>query len=193
MKRTKRNKIITIVLILLLLIAVGYAALQSNLNISGTAKTSGKWDIHFENNSDEDISTISTDKQTLTVNANLTTPGEKQDLSVDIVNGGTIDAYLTGFNISMKNGENVEIPANGGSYTSGVIKITVDNLEEKVNVETGKLTANGGKTTYNMSFEWPEEAIQEGENLEETMTFEITFTYSQTEGSSTTIPETTNE
>ena len=45
----KRNKIIIGLISLLLIMTVGYAAFQTNLNIKGTSKISSNWDIRITN------------------------------------------------------------------------------------------------------------------------------------------------
>ena len=47
MKKSKKNYAIIVLLVLIIAIAVGYAAFQSVLNISGTATGTATWDVHF--------------------------------------------------------------------------------------------------------------------------------------------------
>lgn len=106
MKRENNNKKRYGVLILLLLvvgISIGYAALTTTLNINGTT-TIGKasWDIHFENLQVTDGSVtattaaaIDTAKTTIDYEITLTQPGDFYEFTVDVVNGGTLDAELS--------------------------------------------------------------------------------------------------
>jgi len=47
MKKTKRNNVLIVLVVLLLALAVGYAAFQQVLTISGTATAAGNWDVKF--------------------------------------------------------------------------------------------------------------------------------------------------
>lgn len=49
MKKTKKNYLIIALIVILLTLAVGYAAFSGTLTISGTATANGTWDIHFAN------------------------------------------------------------------------------------------------------------------------------------------------
>ena len=50
MKRMRRNNTIILFVVLLLSISIGYALINTNLKINGTANvTKQTWDIHFEN------------------------------------------------------------------------------------------------------------------------------------------------
>ena len=48
MKKSKKNSITIALIVLLLALAVGYAAFTSNLVINGTVAGSGKWDVKFD-------------------------------------------------------------------------------------------------------------------------------------------------
>lgn len=106
MKKNNGNKKRYGVLILLLLvvgISIGYAALTTTLNINGTT-TIGKasWDVHFENLAVTDGSVtattaaaIDTAKTTINYEITLSEPGDFYEFTVDAVNGGTLDAELS--------------------------------------------------------------------------------------------------
>ena len=47
MKKQKRNYLLVALIVILLAIAVGYAAFSANITISGTATASGTWDVKF--------------------------------------------------------------------------------------------------------------------------------------------------
>ena len=78
MKNKKRNYVIVVLVVLLLALAVGYAAFSDTLTISGTANAKGTFDMEFTSatidtatakgiNTTESTATISTDKNTVTV------------------------------------------------------------------------------------------------------------------------------
>ena len=84
-KADKKNLIISILIILLLVLSIGYAAFSDILTISGTANAKGTFDLEFQNvevvknvgaDIDKTTATISEDKNTLTVNVvDLSYPG----------------------------------------------------------------------------------------------------------------------
>ena len=103
-KQTNKKILIIMIIVLLLALAVGYAAFSDVLSISGTANARGTFDLQFENaevvqcigaNKENTTIEISSDKNTLTVNAaDLSYPGAGVEYSVDIVNVGTIPAEV---------------------------------------------------------------------------------------------------
>ena len=103
-KEDKREskKFLIIVFLLLILISIGYATLSSTLRINGGG-TIGKirWDVHFENISQESNkaqiitpATINGNTTNIEYKVNLTVPGSYYQFETDIKNGGTIDAKL---------------------------------------------------------------------------------------------------
>ena len=80
---------------------IAYAALSTTLNISGTVtKKGGSWNIYFTNPSSASIegsakaSTITLASTQISFNVELYKPNDSVTYTVDIKNGGTIDAIL---------------------------------------------------------------------------------------------------
>ena len=103
MRDSKRQTYILSVVVIILLLGVGYAFLNSNLNINGTANiTSSSWNIYWDNvqvktGSVTDVTTPATIQSgnTLVVfNVNLSQPGDYYEFTVDAVNDGSIDAMI---------------------------------------------------------------------------------------------------
>ena len=96
-----KNKKSIIILVLLLVISVGYAALSSNLKINGaTGVKSASWIIHWANPQVVPGS-VTTTKPTLsesntnaTWSVTLTEPGDFYEFTIDAVNEGTLDAEI---------------------------------------------------------------------------------------------------
>ena len=97
--------IIPIVIVLLLCVSVGYAALQTTLTINGTAKINKtQWIIHFKNlqvtdgsylNNGANSAVINSEDDTkVTYTITLKEPGDFYEFTVDAVNDGTISAKL---------------------------------------------------------------------------------------------------
>lgn len=118
MKNNKKR--ITIFLTLIIIIAVmviGYAALQTTLNITGNTSIKGNsWDVHWANvqispGSTTDVITPATITNPTQVefNINLNKPGDYYEFTVDAVNSGTVDAMVEVLSKKVLNSSNVEI------------------------------------------------------------------------------------
>ena len=102
MKKTKRRLSVIVLLLLLMSVTIGYSALSSSLNITGTSKISNaKWDVHFADVSVTTGSVTATTAPTIdatglniTYAVNLTTPGDFYEFTIDVVNNGSIDAMI---------------------------------------------------------------------------------------------------
>ena len=98
--RRKKNYII-FVLLLLVCISVGYAVINTTLNINGKSSISkNTWDVYFDNVVVRDgsveavkIPAIS-DKTTVDFEVTLNLPGDFYEFTVDVVNDGSIDAMI---------------------------------------------------------------------------------------------------
>ncbi len=107
MRRIKKSKkAVFIVIALMLLISIGYAAITTNLTIGGNATVKKQSFSVYFNNVQVNQSSVSGAKvttapstsgtSTTTINwaVTLDTPGEFYEFNVDIVNGGTMDAMV---------------------------------------------------------------------------------------------------
>ena len=102
--RTNRKKTLRMcLLMLILLLGIGFAALAANLKIDGTLNVSRtSWDVHFENVSITEGSVTANPAPTsddtttteMTYTINFTKPGDYFEFTTDIVNEGTIDAMV---------------------------------------------------------------------------------------------------
>ena len=99
----RKNKSIYIVLIIVLLIGVtiGYAVINSTLNINGKSNISkNTWDVYFDNVvvKDDSVEAVKiptvTDKTTVDFEVALNLPGDFYEFTVDVVNAGSIDAMI---------------------------------------------------------------------------------------------------
>ena len=115
MKKNKQKIAVTLLLFLLCVISIGYAILQSSLDITGTtAIQDAKWDIHWNNVQITEGSvtganvttpaTIDSSKTTVNYNIKLNKPGDFYEFTVDAVNAGTIDGMVASIT-SKLNGE----------------------------------------------------------------------------------------
>ncbi|MBE6157980.1 MAG: hypothetical protein E7160_04220 [Firmicutes bacterium] len=102
-KRNDKKQIyIAIIFVLALAIGMGYAFLNSTLNITGNATIKeNSWDVHFENFTPTSGSVtatsagIDTNKTAVNYTVTLQKPGDFYEFTVDAVNKGSIDAMIS--------------------------------------------------------------------------------------------------
>ena len=187
-KANKKSRAIIVLIVLLLALAIGYAAFQTVLLVDGTATGANvTWDVHFTSGTQlyevtaagakgsavestrgtVTLGTASTTgvshSQTATVSVNLAYPGDEVLLETVIVNNGTLDAKLTGFDVTgASNGLIVSSP------TSSPITVNTDVIH-----------ANGGTCTAQFLIKWDDTSPTFGDSSTHQQDFDITFTYSQ--------------
>lgn len=107
-KNNSRKKSLKYLLVLLLLISVGYAAIATTLKINGTATVkSSKWDVYWEPTSiavtqgsvaatgdNAAHVTNNTTKDEVAFSVDLDEPGDFYEFTVDATNNGSIDAVI---------------------------------------------------------------------------------------------------
>ena len=109
----KRTFIISLVIIVLTL-AVGYALFAEALNISGTATTSGDFDVEFFDATfigDRATGTavIAGDKNSLTISVDLEEPTSSATVNVVVRNVGSIDAELLSVDVTGDNDLDINV------------------------------------------------------------------------------------
>ena len=139
--------ILGIILLSVFSLTIVYAALSVTLNITGSTQiTASNWDIHLENpevksgSVSSAVPTISGNN--LSFSVNLATPGDYYEFTVDVVNGGSIDAMIDSvvktpeltseqakyikYEITYENGESINTNQTIKSGTSTPIKVRVE-------------------------------------------------------------------
>ena len=147
--RTNRKKAIKLfILILILILGIGYAALTTTLKINGTVDVSkATWDVHFENvnitngsvtaNPAPTSNNIDTIEMTYTIN--FTKPGDFFEFTVDVVNDGTIDAMI-------------DVVSNKTYSSNGTTEITLPTyLTSTTTYEDGTPIAQNQKLVHETS------------------------------------------
>lgn len=121
MKKSKKSNAIIVLIVLLLALAIGYAAFSSNLTINGTVQGTGTWDVKFQSatlknaegeTADVKYGTASvggSNSETITANVNLAYPGDGVVLEAVVVNGGNTPAKLTDIQITDPESEDIII------------------------------------------------------------------------------------
>ena len=180
MKKSKKNVVAIVLVVLLLALAVGYAAFSQTLPISGTANASGNWDIKFVDGSETitnsivkgttaNTATVNTDGKSMKVTVNLATPGDGANVSVDIRNAGNVDAVVKDFTVT---GDGFS-ESTTNTYKNGPILVKVPTVAD------GDELAAGETKTFTFSVEWDSTETDSLGPDGKTATFTITFDYEQ--------------
>lgn len=164
-KRVKNQKYLIIISVLFLL-GIGYAALSSNLGIraSGSYKANS-WDVYFDNIVDNSSyseviipATISEDKMGISFQANLDEFDDKYIFYVDVVNNGSINTMLDTLEVNGLSEEAKNLIDVKVTYKDGIEVSRYDLLKEnsrdtlkveysyKEDVEITDLPELGGST-----------------------------------------------
>ena len=175
MKKSNKKYIIVALIVLLLALAVGYAAFGDTLTITGSANAKGTFDLEFvqaETTVDAvsvgvDLTegtgtraTVSADKNTLDVYVvNLAYPGAGAQFTTQIKNVGTVDAKLT------------DVTVVGNDDTD--IVVTFPTLAED---GSEVIKANGGTCDLTFTVEWDAESELK---TEKTLDFSLELVYEQ--------------
>lgn len=172
MKKTKNKKFLIIVLIVLLLgLAVGYAAFSDTLNITGTANAGGNFDMVFSTatistsegiDTDNSSAVISGDKNTLTVTIkDLSYPGAGAQIDTVIHNAGTIPAKVKSVNTTLPSGQAIKV--------NGLNAITTAH----------PVIAAGGDCNLSFTVVWDENVNELSDEEKSGVTFDLTIEYEQ--------------
>lgn len=178
-QRNKRKLIIYGLLGVLMLTTVAYAVLQTTLNISGTVtKKGGSWNIYFTNPStasttgDAKGSSITLEATNLTFNVDLLKPNDSVTYTVDIKNGGSIDAILDSLSL---------IGFDVAESNDVIYKITYQDGTEIKNGDT--LNVNETRT-IKIFIKYDDVSTLATSDVK--LTLKVVLTYVQTGGSQTT-------
>jgi len=106
METKNKNALIGGLLAVVFVMAVGYAAFATTLNINGTANITSSWDVHIKSitavnggtgrdeSAANNITTEVTDNDTVEFTANLLAPGDSVTYTIEVENGGSLGAKL---------------------------------------------------------------------------------------------------
>ena len=195
-KSNKKNRAIIVLIVLLIALAIGYAAFQTVLTVDGNATGADvSWDVHFTNatklyevNADGtkgaeitsntrgtvSLGTASTTgvshSQTATVSVHLNYPGDKVILETVIANTGTLDAKLTGFTVTGASNGLIVSQSSNTTITSGTAGVANNG---------DVISATNGLCTAQFLVKWDDAVESFGDSENHQQDFDITFTYSQ--------------
>ncbi len=168
LSRTKRNYIIMGLCAVLLIMAVGYAAFQSQLKITGTSNIASNFlvritgiESNVQSGSASNAIEPSYTDTTATFKTSLVSPGDSMKYDITVANEGNIDAVLNSIKVSNSNNEAITFETSG-----------IEEGDELKASETDILTVI---VTYNPSI------TSQPENTTSTIT--VTLDYGQSGGS----------
>ena len=152
----KRNIIIGVLIIAILLMAVAYSTLATQLTVNGTAEIISEWNVKITSVTAQDVSegcnagNPKFTDTTITFDAELVKPGDYITYLVMIENTGTLDATLD--NITLTPDENgspaiiythtePEPLLKAGNTTCFLVKVAYDeNTEEMPTIKSRTIT-----------------------------------------------------
>ena len=157
--RKQKNIVLGSLGAIILLMAIGYAAFSTQLNINGTSNISSNWDIRITNiesslhggatNAVEP--TYDNDNGlTATFSTNLVSPGDYAEYTVTVRNNGDIDATLTNIEITDSNNPAIVFETNGLEEGDNLLKQTEDELIVKVSYNSS-ITSQPSNTTSDIT------------------------------------------
>ena len=182
MKKTKKKFLIILLVVLLLGLAVGYAAFSDVLTITGTANAGGTFDMQFTSctvtnaqgvktthtaqDDSDDITEgiISNDGDLLTLKCvDLSYPGAGAQYNIVITNVGTIPAKVNGLS------NQTNVTGNG--------VILIDGLTLPGNHSA--TIAPGGTCTFSVTVKWDPTHTQPLTDAQKTVSFGLDINYEQ--------------
>lgn len=176
MKKTnKRGYLVIALIVILLALAVGYAAFTTSLTINGTAATNGTWDVKFTTATMSDAThgtaVVSGDGLTITVSSTLAFPGDGFTCTANIKNNGNIPAKLTAFALTDDQGE---------TFSNTDIEVKVPTIA----TDGTEVIAAGATCPVTFSVQWKDTSTA----TSATAKFKISFTYAQDTTAATVAP-----
>lgn len=159
-KTNDRTYMIVSLAIVFISLVVGYAIFSETLNISGTAQTTGTFNVEFFSATPTvgATATPSGDKNTLTISVpNLAQPSATETVSVVIKNTGNVGAKLMSVDLTGNTDPDIEIILTP-AFTTGIS------------------IAAGGTYAFDITVTWKSASIN---NTPKTLNFSATLNYQQ--------------
>ena len=174
--------------------AIGYAAFQTQLKVTGSSTVTSNWDIEITNvtagtptGSAENAVAPSFDKLWASMEANLYDKGDAMEYDVTIENKGTLDAKLNDIitNLDKENNEAVIITFSG--YTKGEVLKAQTSKVVHVKIEYNP-EYEGGETSSEVEINFDYGQNNNEENNPDSQ-YLLTYDYSTNGGTSVELTE----
>ena len=188
MRKNKKNRYLTLLLILLA-VSIGYAALSTTLKIIGTTNISKQsWSVYW----DEESIAITQDSKgntepdvvngddgssntKVTWEVTLDLPGDFYEFTIDAANAGTVDAMITGITPT--------VPSNLPSYISYSVTYADDEIPAQYHLLEKKKGDNPTREKYKIRVEYLDtvtpDDLDEIDDEGDTYQFSYQVTYGQ--------------
>ena len=181
MNKNKKQIYMIVIFVSAFVIGIGYALLNSTLNITGNTKVKeNSWDVHFENFSPKSGSVtatsagIDTNKTSVNYTVTLQKPGDFYEFEVDAVNKGSIDAMINTISNTGLTAAQKKYMTYSVSYSDGT------EIAEKQ-----ELPAKTGKETIKVRVEYKKDiTASDLPETNQTLTLTFSVNYVQADGSS---------
>ena len=188
--RIDKDNIKIILILLVVCLSLGYAYINSDLNINGTAQVKhANWDIHWANIqvttgsvTGSNVVTTPTISNGTTVNYSITlpTPGSFYEFTVDAVNSGQMDAMIDTIDSKLNNNPITNLPV--------YLKYSVTYFDG-VPLEPNHLLATNTTEKYKVKLEYRTD-ITESQlpTTNQSLALSFTVTYRQATDDAITVP-----
>ena len=158
----KKNIIISFLVAIVCIMAIGYATFQTTLNITGTASITSDWNIKITDVTTKNVIGDATkafepvvSDTAVTFKTNLVSPGDSMTYEVTISNEGNVDAKVE--SIEMTDSKNPAIVFQ----TSGI--------------NENDLLEAGQKQTYNVIVSYSDTITSQPEEISATLTVKLNY------------------
>lgn len=150
-RNNSKGIIIAVLLVAIVVMSIGYAALTQKLQINGTAEITSEWDVKItgiqvkeKNGTAVEASPATSDGTTATFDVQFTSPGDSITYDVTVTNSGSLDAVLASIVSTPQVDGSPDIIYTVTGVTSGNTEISADG---GTNVVTVKAEFNPNATT----------------------------------------------
>ena len=192
--KRKRNIIIFSLVGVLLCMAIGYAAFQTQLKVTGSSTVTSNWDIEITNvtsgtptGSAENAVAPSFDKLWASMEANLYDKGDAMEYDVTIENKGTLDAKLNDIITNLDNSNNEAVIITFSGYTKGEVLKAKTSKVVHVKIEYNP-EYEGGETSSEVEINFDYGQNNNEENNPDSQ-YLLTYDYSTNGGTSVELTE----
>ncbi len=191
MRNNHKNAMLALLLGALVVMAVGYAAFSTALQINGTASIDSSWNVQFDTTKTSGTGVIKTtmgtggstapsggtiaypNVTTANLTATLKQPGDSVEYTLTVKNTGSLAATLSGLSMTSSNGSCTGSGSSTVCTSSGShIRFTIGNFSST------SLAASSGTATIKVTATFVDAAVT-SLTSGETITVQVTFNATQ--------------